>query len=487
MPFNSYIFLFLFLPVAVIGYYGLQYLKLHRVAQGFLVAMSLWFCAYGSLQSLGIFVLSACVNYLIVQIMWKAKEKHVKMAWFIVGIIANIGVLFCFKYYDFFIENINHMIGTDASLLQLALPLGISFYTFQQIAYLVDSYREECENYSFGEYMVAVSFFPKMVQGPISYLSELVPVFRKEENRKVNYENLSKGMYAFALGLAKKVLIADTLSPMVTSYYSNPDSFNATTTVFAIIWYTLQIYFDFSGYCDMAMGIAYMFNVKLPINFNSPYQADSIDAFWDKWHMTLTRFFTKYVYFPLGGSRRGKVRTYVNILVVFLVSGLWHGANWTFILWGAMHGLAKVVHRLAKKWIGYIPKWIRVTLTFAFVSFAWSLFRANSIAQAKEVWGQIVKGGFGDISTVMTDYFNELLEMKILVRFGLGGMLELYPSLILVVFTVLLLVMCFFTKNVQERVQNMKYSYRTMIVTIVLLLWSIVSLTEGNAFLYANF
>lgn len=487
MPFNSYIFIVLFLPLAVIGYYGLHYLKLNRVAQCFLIVMSLWFCAYGSLQSVVVFLFSACLNYLFVQAMWRIEKKAIKKAWLSAGIIMNIGILFCFKYCDFFIENINVVFGTNVSFLRLALPIGVSFYTFQQIAYLVDSYREECENYPFLEYMVAVSFFPKMVQGPITYLSEVVSVFRNEENRRPNYENLSKGIYAFSLGLAKKVLIADSFAKLVTQGYINSDSYNATTVIFVMLWYSLQIYFDFSGYCDMALGVGYMFNVELPINFCSPYKADSIDAFWDRWHMTLTRFFTKYVYFPLGGSRKGTMRTYVNIMIVFLVSGLWHGANWTFVLWGAMHGIAKVLERLLRKWLCYIPKWIRIASTFIFVTFAWSLFGAPSLIHAQELWGQIVYGGFGDISTVMTDIFNSSLEVKLLTRIGLGGILATYPSVCLILFTIVVLLACLFCKNTQEKVCNMQWKNRTIIVIVVLMLWSIVSLSEVNAFLYANF
>lgn len=487
MPFNSYIFIFLFLPLAIIGYYGLHYFKLNNAAQVFLIGMSIWFVAYVSIQSIAILLISASINYVIVQQMWGINKNEKRKKWLVSGILINIAILFLFKYMNFFIENVNVVFRSEITFLQLALPLGISFFTFQQIAYLVDSYRQECENYGILEYFVAVLFFPKMVQGPITYLSELIPLLRKEENKYFHYENASKGIYMFAMGLAKKVLIADTLAKLVTPYYANPDYFNATTTIFVMIWYTLQIYFDFSGYCDMAAGIALMFNIELASNFNSPYKADSIDSFWDRWHMSLTRFFTKYVYFPLGGSRKGSVRTYVNIFFVFLVSGLWHGANWTFIFWGVMHGAAKMIDRIGKKWINKIPKYIRMVFTFCFVAFAWSLFRANSIAQAKEMWWQLIRGGYGDISIVMTDIFNELLEVKILVRLGMGNILTAYPSVILVVFTVFLLYICFFTKNVQERIKEWNYKNRTIAIIAILLLWSLISLTEGNAFLYANF
>ena len=227
----------------------------------------------------------------------------------------------------------NYAAKTNFGLLGLALPLGISFYTFQQLSYVIDAYRRECEQYSLLEYAAYVSFFPQLIAGPIVYHDELIPQFRKKFS-SLNYTNLSKGIYAFALGMAKKVLIADTFSKVVVVGYTDVGALNMVSALIVMVCYSLQIYFDFSGYCDMALGIGYLFDMELPINFNSPYKAASIVEFWDRWHMTLTRFFTKYVYIPLGGSRRGRVRTYVNIFIVFFVSGIWHGANWTFLLWG---------------------------------------------------------------------------------------------------------------------------------------------------------
>lgn len=487
MAFNSYIFLFVFLPLVIIGYYGLQYKNLNKVAQLFLISMSLLFCAYVNFYSVAVMLISACLNYLIVQKMWKILDVKMRRIWLISGICMNVLGLFIFKYTNFFLDNVNTLFGTDYSFLQIMLPLGISFYTFQEIAYLVDSYRRECENYKFLEYLVGVTFFPKLIQGPIVYLDEIILPFREEANHKINYENMSKGIYAFACGLAKKVLLADTLSKLVEPYYHNPNGFNATTTIFVMIWYSLQIYFDFSGYCDMAIGIGLMFNVKLPSNFSSPYKADNIDAFWNSWHMTLTRFFTKYLYIPLGGNRKGKARTYLNIFLVFIISGLWHGANWTFVLWGAMHGVAKIVGRIMKRWSVAIPKIVKFLFTFSFVTFAWSLFRAKTISQAKEMWGQLIYGGYGNISSVMTDIFNEMLEMKIIVRLGFDEIISGFPSLVLCLFTFSLLFICFFTKNVEEKISEWKYSNKKIVAIVLMIFWSVISLTEGNAFLYANF
>lgn len=487
MSFNSYIFILLFLPILLIGYYGLQHFKLHKCALIYMTGMSLWFYGYYSVSGLALLVLGILINYLLVQGMWRMEKKQIRKGLFFTALLWNLGMLLYFKYANFFIENISQISGTEMSGLSLVLPLGISFYTFQQIAYVVDSYRKDCENYSLLEYAAFVTFFPKVVQGPLASHEQIIHAFRDEKNGAVNYENLSKGLYAFVLGLAKKVLIADTLAPLIAEGYYDPNGMNATTTLLIMLSYTMQIYYDFSGYCDMAMGIGYMLNIRLPMNFNSPYKAISIDEFWDRWHMTLTGFFTKYVYFPLGGSRKGKVRTYVNIMIVFLLSGFWHGANWTFIWWGAMHGIVKVIERIGKTWISKIPKWIRGGFTFIFVTVAWSLFRARSLAQAKELWGQIFVGEYSVVQEDFTEIFNNLLEVKILMRMGLSGLIESYPFLPLVIFVLGITIACFIMKNTQQKLDEFKGSNLKIGTIILLLLWCLVSLTNANEFLYVNF
>lgn len=487
MPFNSYLFIFLFLPLVLAGYYGLNHWKLHKTATVFLIGMSCWFYGYSSVGYLVVLIISILMNYLLVRIMGYANKKGTRQCLLVIGILLNLGSLFYYKYLDFFIENINTVWKTDISLLRIAMPLGISFYTFQQLAYVIDSYKGECESYTLLEYMAYAVFFPKMIQGPIALHREVIPQMRMEENKQLQYMNLSKGIYAFSLGMAKKVLIADTLAKLVNIGYDNIPELSVISTVIVMFSYSLQIYFDFSGYTDMAYGLGYMFNIELPWNFNSPYKADSISDFWDRWHMTLTRFFTRYLYIPLGGSRRGAVRTYVNIMIVFLVSGFWHGANWTFILWGAMHGIAKVIDRLFGKRIDKIPRWIRMVSTFLFTTFAWSLFRADSISQAKHLWRHLRPEEWGGIYTGLTETFNDLLEVKVLYRVGLGGLMNACPWCIMVVFLLILVIACFTMRNTQEKVTQMQLTKRRMLVTVILLMWCMVSLTEVSVFLYANF
>lgn len=249
----------------------------------------------------------------------------------ILGIMANIALLGYFKYSDFFIENINDVFKTNMALLNLTLPLAISFFTFQQIAYLVDSYKGKTQEYDVVNYAVFVTFFPQLIAGPIVHHKEMMPQFAYASNNRINAENISRGLFIFAIGLFKKVVIADTFA-----IYANEGFDVAKVLSFYEAWatslsYTFQLYFDFSGYTDMAIGLALLFNIVLPFNFNSPYKALNIQDFWRRWHMTLSRFLRDYIYIPLGGNRKGTVLTYRNLMATFVIGGLWHGAAWTFV------------------------------------------------------------------------------------------------------------------------------------------------------------
>lgn len=487
MLFNSYIFIFLFFPLVLIGYYSLNYARMYKPALIYLVGMSMWFYGYNNIYYLLILIVSILINYSITTVMSRVNSTRARKLCLCVGILLNIGILFYFKYYDFFIENVNAVLKTNFTFLNLVLPLGISFYTFQQLSYVIDVYKKECENYSLLEYAAYVSFFPQLIAGPIVYHSELIPQFQDQKNKKLDFCNLSKGLYAFSLGLAKKVLIADTFSQIVTIGYNNISQLNTPSAFLVMVCYSLQIYFDFSGYCDMAYGIGYMLNIKLPVNFNSPYKADSISDFWDRWHMTLTRFFTKYIYIPLGGNRKGKARTYLNVMIVFLISGLWHGANWTFILWGALHGVLSVFEKMTGIASLKIPKVVKTVVTFLIVTFLWSLFRAASLTQAASLWSQLFSGGFGAIYSPITDKFLDLVEISILYRAGLGNFMTAYPWFMLTAFVIISVFACFIFKNTQEKTAQIKFTTRKFLVVVVLMLWSILSLSEISEFLYFNF
>lgn len=487
MLFNSYIFIFLFFPLTLIGYYGFNRAGMYKSALAFLTAMSMWFYGYNSIHYLVILVISILANYFLSSCMVHASKRHFKQVFLGISLFVNIGILFYFKYFDFFIENLNSVLSLNLPLLRLILPLGISFFTFQQLSYAIDSYKGECESYSFLEYAAYISFFPQLIAGPIVYHSELIPQFRDPDRRKLHFENLSRGIYAFSLGLAKKVLIADTFSKVVTIGYGAIPELNTPSAILVMVCYSLQIYFDFSGYCDMAYGMSYMLGIELPFNFNSPYKAQSISDFWDRWHMTLTRFFTRYVYIPLGGNRCSKARNCLNVLIVFLVSGLWHGANWTFILWGALHGVLSVAERLLPIPSQKAPRFLKTGITFLLVTFAWSLFRANSLTDAGLLWGQLLHGSLGPIYQPVTDKFMDLVEMSFLYRAGLGGIMTRYPWMPVTAFTLITLSCCFTLKNTQEKAAQMKFTNRRLLTVVILLLWSIVSLSEISEFLYFNF
>lgn len=506
MQFNSYIFILCFLPLTLLVYFGLNHFKLERGAKVSLLFASLWFYGYFNQLYLLIICASIVVNYAISRLMYLYENK-VKKSILTIGVLFNVGLIFYFKYYDFFISNVNSVFNTDFVLKNLTLPLGISFFTFQQISFMVDSFKGETKDYSFIEYALFVSFFPQLVAGPIVLHSELIPQFRDEKKWKINFDNLSRGIMMFTRGLAKKILIADLFGTAVdwgfaqaALYSSGENALSTWEAVIVMLSYTFQIYFDFSGYSDMAIGLGAMFNLKIPVNFNSPYKALSVADFWKRWHMTLTGFLTNYVYIPLGGNRKGKLRTYINTIIVFIVSGIWHGANWTFILWGIIHGLGQCFNKLFRgvhlKIVEMIDKsFIKVPLmavlrafewavTFAFLNVTWLLFRADSIL----LWKQILARLF------VRYYFikDELLECFRIpkIRYLLSAFgLEMSDNAVLMMSTYIVmglaLVLCLFFKNNSETVY--KKNVTSLVVTAVLLMICIVSLGKVSTFLYFNF
>ena len=485
MTFNTYLFIFAFLPACFLLYFACNHLKKYTLANISLIIMSSLFYLYGSIYSMLVVWASIVVNYAILQ--WMKRSKAPK-AILIVGIVLNCMGLLSLKYCNFFIDNVNGIFHSDFNLLKLILPLGISYYTFQQIAYLVDNYRGEVPEYSFIEYSLFILFFPKAIAGPILFHSDIMPQFQEENRRKINADNVAKGLYAISIGMAKKVLLADTFGKFVDFYYGDIASMNSTLAILAMIGYTFQIYFDFSGYCDMATGICLLFNIEIPTNFNSPYKSYSVIEFWDRWHITLTRFFTKYVYIPLGGSRRGTVRTYVNTLIVFLVSGLWHGAEWSFVLWGLMHGIMLILNKMFRQKIETWNKVFSWFITFGFVNVAWIFFRANDLSQAMQVIKQIAQCNFGDIGSSIAQIFAlpEVMEVFNVLHLSEWMTIKL-PYFMVCSFFILALVVILNGKNVIEQVAEFKPTVRKSIFTAILMVWSILSFTGVGTFLYSGF
>ncbi|HGZ70155.1 MAG TPA: MBOAT family protein [Nitratifractor sp.] len=322
MLFNSVIYIFLFLPFVFVVYFYLNKKHLTTAAKAFLVFASLFFYAWWNVVYLPIILVSLLFNYAVGRTLSENKKiKLSKKTLLTLGITANLLLLGYFKYADFFISNLSTLLDTKLSLLHLTLPLAISFFTFQQIAYLVDSYRGETKEYDFLNYALFVTFFPQLIAGPIVHHSEMMPQFAKLKNSIFNYSNIALGLFIFTIGLFKKVVIADTFAQLATIGFDQMGSLNFYEAWATSLSYTFQLYFDFSGYTDMAIGSALLFNIKLPTNFLSPYKATSIQDFWRRWHITLSRFLKDYIYIPLGGNRKRGLRTYTNLFTTFLLGG----------------------------------------------------------------------------------------------------------------------------------------------------------------------
>ena len=388
MLFNSYEFIFFFLPFTFFVYFYLNKKHLVEASKAFLVFASLFFYAWWNIAYLPLILVSMLFNYTLGRELAshkKNKRGYSSKKLLTTGIVFNLGLLGYYKYMDFFILNIDRVFHADIALWHLALPLAISFYTFQQIAYLVDSYREETKEYDFLNYAVFVTFFPQLIAGPIVHHAEMMPQFSLLKNKVQNYYHIALGLFIFSLGLFKKVMIADTFAIWATQGFDVAKSLNMLEAWATSLSYTFQLYFDFSGYTDMAIGIALLFNIKIPMNFFSPYKATSIQDFWRRWHITLSRFLKDYIYIPLGGNRKGEVRTYSNLFTTFLLGGIWHGAGWTFVFWGMLHGLALVVHRIWKKLGFTMPIIFAWFITFNFINIAWVFFRALNFEAAIKV------------------------------------------------------------------------------------------------------
>jgi alginate O-acetyltransferase complex protein AlgI len=478
--FNSYVFILGFLPVVFLTYYLLLKLNNKYVAKSFLVLASLYFYSYWNIKYLPLILASIIVNFFLSWLINKNLEKKSKKLYLVVGIIFNVILLGYYKYYDFFITNVNYLFSTNIPLLQLALPLAISFFTFQQIAYLVDTFRGETQGYKFLDYALFVTFFPQLIAGPIVHHSEIISQLREEKNYKLNIKNISAGIYIFSLGLFKKVIIADTFAQWANQGYENISSLTVFDSWITTLSYTFQLYFDFSGYCDMAMGLALLFNIKLPINFNSPYKSLNIQEFWRRWHITLGRFFTQYVYIPLGGNRKGPIRTYFNVFFIFFLSGIWHGAGWTFVIWGVLHGLASILYRFWKGFNIQLPKWFSWFLTFGFVHVAWVYFRSPSVDIANQMLYKMFNIGDFHFPPKINSLLNELLGTHFVPR---NYYFDLKLSLLMLVTLVIVII----TKNSVEKLNTFKPNYKNAVIVSLLAVLSLLYLNRVSEFLYFNF
>jgi len=460
--FNSYEYIFLFLPLTFFIYFYLLQNRFVVGAKGFLVFASLFFYSWWNIAYLPIILSSMLFNYVVGNSLNEnfKKVKVSKKSLLTFGIVSNVLLLGYFKYSDFFIENLNILSGSSISLLHLALPLGISFFTFQQIGYLVDSYRNETKEYDFLNYALFVTFFPQLIAGPIVHHAEMMPQFASRWNLVKNYKNIAMGLFIFSIGLFKKVVIADSFASLVDKGFDISTTLNFIEAWSVSLSYTFQLYFDFSGYTDMAIGAGLLFNIKIPINFNSPYKAVSIQDFWRRWHITLSKFLKDYIYIPLGGNREGNFKTYSNLLITFLIGGIWHGAGWTFVFWGLLHGVALVINHIWKTLNLHMPKILAWFITFNFINIAWVFFRAKN-------WDDALK--------VLNGMFN-------FAQISLSSKMNLHPDWILMAFIIVL-----FFKTTQELSKKAVYQNRTALFSGILFVVSMLLANHISKFLYYDF
>ena len=469
MFFSSYEFLFCFLPITIIGYYLILNAKKVNMARGWLVIASLFFYGWFNIKYLPIIIVSILINFAIGKGI--KKEDKYKKIYFIIGATFNVGLLCYFKYYDFFVENVNVLFKTNWTLKHLLLPLGISFFSFQQLSYLIDVYKGETKDYSLLNFSLFVTFFPQLIAGPIVLHSEIMPQFDDKEKQRLNWDNIASGIFMFSIGFFKKLVIADSFAVWATNGFDSTASLTFYQGWFVSLAYTMQIYFDFSGYSDMAVGIGKIFNIDLPANFLSPYKSTSISEFWRRWHITLGRALSTYVYKPLGGNRKGRVKTYINLLLTFLVSGLWHGAAWTFVFWGLLHGIASVIDRLFRDNNWKINKYVSWFLTFMFVNCAWVFFRAATFERAFEILKamfSIPSGGAFNMAGIITN----------------GSIIIIGLVYILLVIS---LVVTLSFKNTYELAETFDYTTINTVYVVILMMIGISFMPRISPFIYFNF
>lgn len=391
--FNSFSFILIFLPLALIGFYGLGRWS-RRASAASLALASLLFYGLWDWHYVPLLVASICFNFAAGNlILWLLRRRTSARLVLIAALAGNLALLAYYKYANFFLSALDDGTGLRWTMGAIVLPLGISFFTFTQIAFLVDTYRGIARERGFISYVLFVSYFPHLIAGPVLHHAEMMPQFGRPETYRPEAERLAVGLTLFVFGLAKKVLLADGIAPVARTVFgaaAQGHSLDLLHAWYGALAYGMQIYFDFSGYSDMALGLSFMFGIRLPLNFDSPYKAASIIEFWRRWHMTLSRFLRDYLYIPLGGSRCSRPRRYMNLLITMVLGGLWHGAGWTYVIWGTLHGLYLVINhgwrwtrkRFSLSAGGPLPRGLGIVITFLAVVLAWVFFRSANLAAA---------------------------------------------------------------------------------------------------------
>ncbi len=420
MLFNSYFFIFVFLPLVLCVWWSSRLNLTTRLVT--LVAASYFFYGWWDYRFVLLLLFSSVLDYHVGRFVHFSKTQKNKSLGLFVSLLTNLGLLAFFKYSGFMAESMNAVadwlrVGGAMPVPDIVLPVGISFYTFQTLSYTIDIYRGESKPAdSFWHFAAYVSLFPQLIAGPIVRYNELETQLRNIQP-KVNWDLFAKGIFFFVAGLAQKILLADTIAERINPMFADYQSLQFFGSWYAMLGYTCQLYFDFSGYSNMAVGLGLMLGFQFPQNFNSPYKSRNISQFWRRWHMSLSTFLRDYLFIPLGGSRKNRLLTLRNLFVVMFLGGLWHGAGWTFVLWGVYHGCLLMVHALARGKL-QIPRFVAVAMTFVAVVFGWVLFRSTDMAMCQS------------LLTSMTTLGTELSPGAILAAVGglksvlvLGGLL----------------------------------------------------------------
>ena len=470
MLFSSIPFLYTFLPCVLILYFLVPGWLKNTV----LLLSSLFFYAWGEPRFVVFMVIAIVQGYVFGLLAEKFRDrpKRAKLCLW-ASAVVSLGLLGYCKYADFFISGFNTLTGLSLPLLHVALPIGISFYTFQILSYVIDVYRGDVTaQRNLIDLAAYVAMFPQLIAGPIVRYADIAPQLKR---RTHTLADAAYGARRFILGLSKKVLLANVLFELISTYKSSTE----TSVLFVWLYaaaYVLHLYFDFSGYCDMATGVGLMFNIKIPINFNSPYKSLNIREFWQRWHVTLSRFLTTYVYFPLGGSRKGLARTCVNLMIVFLLSGLWHGAGWLFLLWGLMHGAASVLYRVFRKPYDGLHPALQWMINFGFIVVAWVFFRATSLADALAIVKAMLTMNFGPLRDSITSAF--ALP---------GGFHPDGNAVYMMIWYAASLFACLGLRNTYEKTMDFRPTVCNALSTVLMILYCTLSLSSVSVFLYFNF
>ncbi len=476
MLFSSYEFLFAFLPITAAVYFLLAKIKNPYPQRTFLAAASLFFYSFFEWRYFFIIAASIIFNFIFANLSLISKKSILKKLMLFLAVGFNVGLIGYYKYYDFTVETINVVAGTDFTLRHILLPLGISFFTFQQLSFQIRTYNSKDNKLNFIDYTLFVSFFPQLIAGPIVLYEELTPQITDETKRRFNAENFAHGLAVFSIGLFKKLLIADNLAILVDNGFSASTRLGLLPAWVCALAYSFQIYFDFCGYSEMAIGLGKMFNFELPVNFETPYKSLSITEFWKRWHITLGRSLHSLIYVPLGGNRKGKARKCLNLFITFFVSGIWHGASWTFVIWGVAHGVARVFEEITSPVLKKIPTFIRRAGTFIFVMLAFVIFRADNMTQASKIYSGLVN--FADLG---------INQFKSIMADGIIGMPSFAAAALALFITVFCIVFVLKEKGTSHLVSNIRLNTHTAVLYGIILTVCVLCLSRSAVFIYFNF